>query len=199
MTVDVNVLKADEDFLDEIDEIIEDTMVQIFVLRSSNAEELEDVKESVTQHNALFYYAPIKYINDVDEKCVGFLVANEEEAKLAKEKVIYVEASSLTPDIIEILSKNNSKGIILNAAKVYPELENFFICINPANINKFEDGVIAELPMNKIVLASSYPNFGFDEIFLLSKKISDKNFRPDQSIISEATKNALILFGFKKS
>jgi len=199
MTVDVNVLKADEDFLDEIDEIIEDTMVQIFVLRSSNAEELEDVKESVTQHNALFYYAPIKYINDVDEKCVGFLVANEEEAKLAKEKVIYVEASSLTPDIIEILSKNNSKGIILNAAKVYPELENFFICINPANFNKFDDGVIAELPMNKIVLASSYPNFGFDEIFLLSKKISDKNFRPDQSIISEATKNALILFGFKKS
>lgn len=199
MTIDVNVLKADEYFLDEIDEIIEDTMVQIFVLRSSNIEELEDVKESVKQHNALFYYAPIEYINDVDEKCIGFLVANEEEAELAKEKVIYVEASNLTPNMIKRLSKNGSRGIILNAIKVYPELKNFFVCINPANIDKFEDGVIAKLPMNKIVLTSSYPNFGFDEIFLLSKKISDKNFRPDQSIISEATRNALILFGFKKS
>lgn len=198
MTVDVNVRKADEAFLDDIDEIIEDTMVQIFVLCASNEVELERVQKDVTTHNTLFYYAPIEFLDRVDKKCLGFLVKTPNDVLLAKDKVLYVQESSLDEAMLEALIKSQSKGIILNATKPYPSLENFFISISGANIEIFDTDVLAKLPMDKIVLESSYPEFDFEEIFLLSKKISDKNFRPDQSIIAQATKNSLALFGFHK-
>jgi hypothetical protein len=199
MTVDVNVNDADEIFLEDIEEIIEDTMVQIFLLRSSNEKELQSVQRKVKHHNSLFYYAPATCTELIDEKCKGLLVENSEEINLCKDKALYVEETDLTPQMIKSLVEHKSKGIILNATKTYPELKNFFICITPQNIESFQEGVIAKLPMSKIVLSCNYPTNNFDELFLLSKQISDKNFRPDQSIISEATKNALILFGFKKA
>jgi hypothetical protein len=198
MTIDVNVLEANEEFLDDIDEIIEDTMVQIFVLRADNETQLESLKQDVMQHNALFYYAPVSCVDKIDAKCVGFLVETPNDVELAKEKALYVDASHLNNVMIETLSKNDAKGIVLNATKAYPELENFYLAISAQNIERFEEGVIAKLPMEKMVLASNYPNYGFDEIFQLSKKISDKNFRPDQSIIAQATQNSLGLFGFRK-
>lgn len=77
-------------------------------------------------------------------------------------------------------------------------LEDFYVAIGPGNVKTFDADKLAKLPMQKLVLQSSYPDFGFGEIFETSKAISDLMLRPDQSIIAEATKNSLILFGFKR-
>lgn len=198
MTVDVNVLKADEAFLDDIDEIIEDTMVQIFVLKSENEEELEEVKEHASNYSQIFYYAPLSLKEEVDANCLGFLVASVDELDVEIEKPLFIEDSNLKPQMIEKLLESSNSGIILNATKPYLELESFFISIGALNFDNFESGVIAGIPMSKIVLQSSYPEFGFEEIFPTVKRISDEMFRPDQSIIAQATKNSLQLFGFKK-
>ena len=60
------------------------------------------------------------------------------------------------------------------------------------------DESMEDTMVQKLVLQSGYPDFGFEGIFETSKAISDVMFRPDQSIIAEATKNSLLLFGFKK-
>ena len=52
--------------------------------------------------------------------------------------------------------------------------------------------------MDRIVLQSGYPDYGFEQIFDTAKRISDVMFRPEQSIIANATRNALSLLGFKK-
>jgi len=194
MTIDVNVLNADEDFLDDIDEVIEDTMVQIFLLRSTNQTELQNVKEKAACHNSLFYYAPISLIESIDSKCKALLVQNTQELEIACDMPIYIDAQLLDEESIATLKKSKRRGIILNATKTYEELENFCICLTNHNIEMFEENQIAELPMQRIVLSSQYPKSTFAEIFTLSKKISDKNFRPDPSIIATATKNSLALF-----
>lgn len=198
MTIDVNVLNADEAFLDDIDEVIEDTMVQIFLLRSSNESELESVKAKAARHNALFYYAPIALREKTDSKCLAFLVQNKQELQLDCDKPIYIDAEILNENAIASLKASKQKGVILNATKTYPELENFYICLTNKNVGIFEEGLIEKLPLERLVLSSDYPEYGFEEIFTLSKKISDKNFRPDPSIIAAATKNCLNLFQLKK-
>jgi hypothetical protein len=52
--------------------------------------------------------------------------------------------------------------------------------------------------MEKLVMQSGYPEYGFEEIFETSKAISDVMFRPDPSILAAATKSALTLLGFNK-
>ena len=88
---------------------------------------------------------------------------------------------------------------LLNALQSYEELEKFYISIGPDNIEAFDKPMLEKLPMQRIVMHSGYPGYGFEAIFETSKKISDVIFRPDPSIIAAATKNTLSLFEFKMS
>jgi len=201
MTIDVHVPGVDEEFLDDIDEIMEDTMVQMFILHPKNSQELERAKEQADEHNQIFYCAPLTLASEADNNCVAFFLENKSLLKNNPnlEKALYIDAKNIDEELTDLLIQNNYRGIILNATETYDALKNFFISIGPKNIKKFKPEVLEKLPMSSIVLESGYPDFGFDEIFKNSKLISDIIFRPDPSIIAEATRNSLILFGFKKS
>ena len=198
MTVDVNVRYADAAFLEDIDEIMEDTMVQMFILQPRDPAALEAAKMQANEHTALFYSAPLTLSDKTDDNCVGFFVDDIDALPSAAGKPLFVDASQLDATMIKALGEGGHRGIVLNARTVHDELENFYLAIGPGNVEAFDTGKLAKLPMQKLVLQSSYPDFGFGEIFETSKAISDLMFRPDQSIIAEATKNSLLLFGFKK-
>ena len=159
---------------------------------------LEAAKIQANEHTALFYSAPLTLSDKTDDNCVGFFVDNIDALPSAAGKPLFVDESQLDATMIKALVEGGHRGIVLNALTVHDELENFYLAIGPGNVKAFDAGKLAKLPMQKLVLQSSYPDFGFGEIFETSKAISDLMFRPDQSIIAEATKNSLLLFGFKK-
>ncbi|WP_345969264.1 hypothetical protein WCX72_07800 [Sulfurimonas sp. HSL1-6] len=200
MTIDVNVKATNEDFLDDIDEIIEDTMVQIFFLQPEDEAALEKAKEEAEEYTALFYTAPLSLGEQSDAKCVGYRVKNADELRAAPKagKPLFVDEADLDDALRALLIERGDQGVILNATQAHEELEQFFIAIGPSNVNAFDHEVLAGLSMDKIMLQSGFPEHGFDEIFPAVKTISDAMFRPEHSIIARATKHALSLAGLKK-
>lgn len=200
MTIDVNVKRTDEDFLDEIDEIIEDTMVQMFFLQPEDAAALEKAKSEAAEYDALFYVAPILLAEQTDDNCVGYRVSSAEALKSAppSDKPLFIDEKDLDPALQSLLVERGDNGVILNATRPHEALERFYVAMGPANTSLFDREALAALTMDKIVLQSGYPDHGFDEIMTAVKTISDAMFRPEQSIIARATKHTLALTGFKK-
>ncbi len=196
MTVDVNVKYADETMLEDIDEIMEDTMVQMFVLQPRDETALNEAIEHAEEHACIFYVAPFSLKEMTDGNCVGYSIDNSDSLNgMVPDKPLFIEEAALNG--IEGLL-GNAKGVILDATKPHETLEGFSLAIGPGNIEDFDKEVLAALPMERIVLQSGYPEHGFDEIYMTAKRISDTMFRPEQSIIANATRSALLLLGFKK-
>lgn len=200
MTIDVNLEKTTEDFLEDIDEIIEDTMIQMFFLQPKNEEELEKAQEDANEYNSIFYAVPLSLKDKSDANCIGYKVESISQLQEvpAHEKPLFIDESIINDEMLALLASRKEQGIILNATHAYDTLENYFIAIGPENIENFDTEVLASLSMDKVVLQSGFPNSDFDEIYATVKKISDALFRPEQSIIARATKHTLELTGFKK-
>jgi hypothetical protein len=191
---------ADEQFLENIDEIMEETMVQIFILQPRDYDELTTAKEQADEYTAIFYCAPLTSYDEIDNNCVGFYVDNIHalEPVRPSKKPLFVDESQLNIEMVTALQKGSFHGVILNATAAHDELEKFYLAVGPGNVGKFDPDVLARVPMEKLVMQSGYPEYGFEEIFETSKAISDVMFRPDPSILAAATKSALTLLGFNK-
>lgn len=200
MTVDVNVTQMDEAFLDDIDEIMEDTLIQLFIVHPKSAQELADVQQSARDNNEIFYSIPLSLKEQADANCKAYYV-DDASALLALssvDKPLYIDAALIDDAVTEKLNALGAEGIILNPTKAYEALPTFFISIGANNVEAFEHEVLANLDMDDLVLESSYPAHPFDIIDQTAKIISDAMFRPEQSIIAHATTSSLKLFGFKK-
>jgi hypothetical protein len=199
MTIDVNLHHADEDFFDNLDEIMEDTMVQMFILHPADMAELEHSKKVSQEYGSIFYSIPLSLHHEADENCVAFSIKSDEDSALlpVSGKPIMIDESRLNDAIVYDLS--GCKGVILNATREHSALSNFHLALGAENIGAFNTDTLSSLSMDQIVLQSSYPKYGFEEITMTVKVISDAMFRPEQSIIARATKSSLELFGFRKS
>lgn len=198
MTIDINLCRADEAFLADIEEIMEDTMVQMFILHPKTTSEIEEAQEFADEHESIFYSVPLSLQDNAGSKCVAFSITGKADAiLLPNEKPIIIDAALLDDEMIAKLS--GSRGIILNPTQEYTVLEGFYLAMGIGNVGAFGTEVLAQMSMDKIVLQSSYPNHGFEEIMGCVKVISNAMFRPEQSIIARATKSSLELFGFRKS
>lgn len=197
MTIDVNLRRFDEDFFENLDEIMEDTMVQMFIIHPADSAELERAKEICAEYGAIFYSAPLSLHSEADENCVAFSVRTSEDRALLpySGKPIFIDESDLDEPMMRNLA--GCRGVILNATHEYPSPDGFYLAIGAENVGAFGTEALAALSMDKIVLQSGYPDHGFEEIFGAVKVISDAMFRPEQSIIARATKHSLELMGFR--
>ena len=199
MIIDVNLKQLDSEFLEDIDEIIEDTMVQIFVVHPSTQEEIESVKDEAEQHNSIFYTVPYRFRDDASHKCLGYKVGANDlvETEPFKEKVVFIEEADLTSKMITKLQDQSVKGIILNSTSEHQELEHFLLSFGVDTLDHFDTEKLSELSMDRLVLQSGYPDNDFETLPETAKKISDVMFRPEHSIIARATKSTLELFGLR--
>jgi hypothetical protein len=199
MTIDVNLHHADEDFFDNLDEIMEDTMVQMFIMHPSSTAEITSAKAIADEYGSIFYSVPLHLQHEANEKCVAFSIQSDEDSALlpASGKPVVIDESRLNDAVVYALGEN--KGIILNATREHSALANFYLALGAENIGAFDSDTLSSLSMDRIVLQSSYPNHDFEAITTAVKVISDAMFRPEQSIIARATKSSLELFGFRKS
>jgi hypothetical protein len=198
MTIDVNLYRADEEFIDNIDEIIEESMGQIFILHPSSVLEINEIKELADEYESIFYSVPLHLRSEADSRCVAYSIKDERDiALLMGDKSIMIDESVLTESLIASLGEY--RGIILNATQEYPSLPNFLLAIGTGNVGMFDIESLNKMSMDRIVLQSTYPEYGFEGITSAVKVISDAMLRPEQSIIARATKSSLELFGFRKS
>jgi hypothetical protein len=199
MTIDVNVKELDHTFLDDIDEIIEDTMVQIFIVHPSTQEEIERVKDEAMQHNSIFYTVPYTLRETASDKCIGYKLDTDDlsDIELLKDKVVFVEEADLTEELRTKMQDPTMKGIILNPTSENKELEHFLLSFGPNTLDHFDAELLSGLSMDRLALQSGYPENDFETLYETAKKISDIMFRPEHSIIARATKSSLELFGLR--
>ncbi|MGA7965981.1 MAG: hypothetical protein WCB49_08865, partial [Gammaproteobacteria bacterium] len=162
MTVDVYVRSGDAAFLDDIDEIIEETMVQMFILQPRDLDELETAKEQADEHNPIFYCAPLTLRDEIDGNCVAFFVDDADALSAAPEKPLFVEESQLDGTMVDVLAEGAFRGIILNATYAHEGLKDFYLGIGPGTVGKFDPDTLAKLPMERLVMQSGYPEYGFE-------------------------------------
>ncbi|QOP41023.1 hypothetical protein [Sulfurimonas marina] len=195
MIIDVHLKNYDDNFIDNIEEIMEETNVQMFVLHPKDADALKEVQELTDEHHNIFYTVPVELADNTDKKCVAVYISTIQELESVKKDVVMIEEDNLDETLYKALYKH--KGIILNATKSYDHLKNFFVSISPSSVDQFDNDVLNKLSMKKLVLQSNYPAHDFDDLFTTVEKISNSMFRSEQSIMLEASKNTLQLFGFK--
>jgi len=199
MTIDVNLCDADEAFFENLDDIMEDSMVQMFVLHPKTLSNIHETKEIAEEYGSIFYSLPLHLSKEADGNCVAFSISCEEDIALlpTSAKPIVVDESFLSESVVESLGA--CRGIILNVTREHENLSNFYLAMGIGNVGAFDSECLSKMSMDRIVLQSSYPEHEFDEMMDCVKVISNAMFRPEQSIIARATKSSLELFGFRKS
>ncbi|MDD5717672.1 MAG: hypothetical protein PHW64_07690 [Sulfuricurvum sp.] len=199
MTIDVNLCRADEAFFDNLEDIMEDSMVQMFILHPKSVSEIAQTKAIAARYGSIFYSLPLHLHDEADENCVAFSILNDQDSAFlpVSGKPIIIDESVL--NTATGLALEGCRGIILNATEEHSRLGNFLLAFGIENVAKFDTETLSSLSMDRIVLQSNYPHHDFDEITDTVKVISDAMFRPEQSIIARATKSSLELFGFRKS
>lgn len=197
MTIDLHVSEYDDAFIDNIEDIVEDTIVGMFVLHPKDSTSLQEVQELSNEHPNIFYALPLELLDQACDKCVAVHVSEKDELNTLEDRVVMVDEKYLDDSFSQALTKH--KGIILNATNNHEELENFFVSISPSSIDLYDKDQLNKLSMKKLALQSNYPTYEFDDVYTTVEKISHTMFRSEQSITLEATKNILQLFSLMKA
>jgi hypothetical protein len=196
-SLDMTLLE--DDFFDDIDEIMEDTMINIFILHPKTLQEIQKAKDFSQEHHVIFYTLPLEFLDEHrDENCKAlYLDAPITASKLdAIDLPICISAEVIDDSFASTLATSSTKGVILDADKNY-HIPNFFEGMSYKTLLSFSDKELEAIDMKHIVLHSNYPNQGFETIHETAKLISDAIFRPDESIKNCATVNSLSLLGLR--
>ena len=201
MTIDINVNRLDENFFDDMDDIMEDTMIQMFILHPKDKASLETAQSQAAENSAVFYSVPLELLSEADDNCIGINLNGTSTlaSNAIAGKTLFIDEKNLTATMIQALSDKTIKGVILNATNPHPKLEHLYLSIGPDTVKAFDTEALNTLPMDRILLQSGYPDNGFEEIYATVKIISDAMFRPEQSLVARATKHSLQLLGFSKT
>ena len=201
MVLDMNIELSgiDEEFLDNLAELIEDTRVEYFIINPRNKEDLEKAQELCAEVERFKYTLPIEFKAQEDKNCVAIRITKAQELALVENKPLVIDSQDLTNEFIELLNKSGIKGVILDAKESDNRLENFAYSVSFDSLNNWTKKGITDTDYNKIALQSDYPKYSYDELFdVLLKNISDLTFRAEQTIAAGGTRTILKTFGFFK-
>lgn len=198
MILDMNIGLGgiDDEFLEDLDELIEDTRVEYFVINPKNKEELNKTQMICERNQRFKYTLPIEYFDFKDKNCVALLISHIDELKLVEQLPVVIDSQYLDKKFIDILNSTLTKGIILNAKESDNKLENFVYAVSYDSINKWTNKGMMNTDYNKLGLQSNYPNYSYDEfVDGLLKDMSDMTFRAEQTIAAGGTRTILKTFG----
>ncbi len=201
MVLDMNIELSgiDEEFLENLTELIEDTRVEYFIINPRNKEDLQKAQELCEEIQRFKYTLPVEFKNLQDKNCVAIRITKAQELALVDNIPLVIDSKDLNDEFIELLNKSVIKGVILDAKESDNRLENFAYSISFDSLNNWTKKGITDTDYNKIALQSDYPKYSYDELFdVLLKNISDLTFRAEQSIAAGGTRTVLKTFGFFK-
>ena len=201
MVLDMNIELSgiDEEFLENLTELIEDTRVEYFIINPRNKEDLQKAQELCEEIQRFKYTLPVEFKNLQDKNCVAIRITKAQKLALVDNIPLVIDSKDLNDEFIELLNKSGIKGVILDAKESDNRLENFAYSISFDSLNNWTKKGITDTDYNKIALQSDYPKYSYDELFdVLLKNISDLTFRAEQSIAAGGTRTVLKTFGFFK-
>ena len=201
MVLDMNIELSgiDEEFLENLAELIEDTRVEYFIINPRNKEDLQKAQELCAEVERFKYTLPVEFKSLQDKNCVAIRITKAKELTFVEDKPLVIDSKDLTDEFIELLNKSDIKGVILDAKQSDNKLENFAYSISFDSLNNWTKKGITDTDYNKIALQSDYPKHSYDELFdVLLKNISDLTFRAEQTIAAGGKKTNLKTFGFFK-
>lgn len=197
MILDMNIKLEgiDEEFLENLGDLIEDTRVEYFIINPQNLDELERTKFICAKFERFKYTIPIELIENKDDNCVALKISKVEDLTLVDNMPLVVESDDLNEKFIEALNKSRLKGVKLSAKESDNKLENFAYAISYDSLKYWTKKGITDTDYNKLALQSDYPKYNYDE-FLdgLLKDISDLTFRAEQTIAAGGTRTVLKTF-----
>lgn len=201
MVLDMNIELSgiDEEFLENLAELIEDTRVEYFIINPRNKEDLQKAQELCEEVERFKYTLPVEFKNLQDKNCVAIRITKAQELALVDNIPLVIDSKDLNDEFIELLNKSAIKGVVLDAKESDNRLLNFAYSISFDSLNNWTKKGITDTDYNKIALQSDYPKYSYDELFdVLLKNISDLTFRAEQSIAAGGTRTVLKTFGFFK-
>ena len=201
MVLDMNIELSgiDEEFLENLAELIEDTRVEYFIINPRNKEDLQKTQELCSEVERFKYTLPVEFKSLQDKNCVAIRITKAKELTFVEDKPLVIDSKDLTDEFIELLNKSDIKGVILDAKQSDNRLENFAYSISFDSLNNWTKKGITDTDYNRIALQSDYPKHSYDELFdVLLKNISDLTFRAEQTIAAGGTRTILKTFGFFK-
>ena len=201
MVLDMNIELSgiDEEFLENLAELIEDTRVEYFIINPRNKEDLQKAQELCEEIQRFKYTLPVEFKNLQDKNCVAIRITKAQELALVDNIPLVIDSKDLNDEFIELLNKSAIKGVVLDAKESDNSLLNFAYSISFDSLNNWTKKGITDTDYNKIALQSDYPKYSYDELFdVLLKNISDLTFRAEQSIAAGGTRTVLKTFGFFK-
>ncbi len=194
--MNINLDGIDEEFLDDLEELIEDTRVEYFIINPKSKDDLEKTQEICSSYERFKYTLPIELIDSQDKSCVALRISNISQLELVSQMPLVIESENLSDEFIELLNNKDIKGVVLNAKESDNKLVNFTYSISQDSLKNWTKKGITDTDYNKISLQSDYPRFTYDELFdVLLKDISDLTFRAEQTIAAGGTRTALKTFG----
>lgn len=197
MILDMNIQLQgiDEEFLEELDELIEDTRVEYFIIHPATKEEILTTQELCNESQRFKYTIPSEFITMKDQNCIALTIKNLEELKTDTELPLVIDSKDLTADFITALNNTNLQGVILGAKESDTQLINFVYSISKQSLKEWTQKGIKDTDYNKLGLQSDYPSQTYDEFLdVMLKEISDLTFRAEQTIAAGGTRTLLKLF-----
>ena len=198
MVLDMNIKLdgIDEEFLEELDELIEDTRVEYFIINPQSEEELEQTLSICSEYERFKYTLPASFKGKEDGNCVALRIFESSHLDLARDMPVVVDSDVLDDEFISLLNEKGVKGVVLDAKESDNVLENFAYSISHDSLKQWSKKGITDTDYNKIALQSDYPNYSYDDLLdVLLKDISDLTFRAEQTIAAGGTRTILRTFG----
>jgi len=194
LDMNINLAGIDEEFLDELDDFIEDTRVEYFIVNPRTKEEVQKSLEIASKYQRFKYILPLEFLNDIDKNCVAIRINNVQQIDEVSGFSLVIDSKDLNDEFIELLNKKSLKGVILDAVESDNRLENFAFSISHQSLKNWTKKGITDTDYNKLALQSDYPKYSYDELFDMLKEMSDLTFRAEQSIATGGTRTVLKTF-----
>ncbi|XPV69685.1 MAG: hypothetical protein ACNI25_03730 [Halarcobacter sp.] len=198
MVLDMNIKLdgIDEDFLEDLDELIEDTRVEYFIINPKTKEQLDRTLEICSEYERFRYTLPIEFKEFKTNSCVAYSISKPSQVDLLEDMPLVISSKSLSDEFIDLLNDKEIKGVVLDAKQSDNKLKNFAYAVSHNSFKHWTKKGMTDTDYNKLALQSDYPNFSYDELFdVLLKDMSDLTFRAEQSIASGGTRTVLKTFG----
>ena len=194
LDMNINLAGIDEEFLDELDDFIEDTRVEYFIVNPRTKEEVQKSLEIASKYQRFKYILPLEFLNDIDKNCVAIRINNVQQIDEVSGFSLVIDSKDLNDEFIELLNKKSLKGVILDAVESDNRLENFAFSISHQSLKNWTKKGITDTDYNKLALQSDYPKYSYDELFDMLKEMSDLTFREEQSIATCGTRTVFKTF-----
>ena len=105
LDMNINLAGIDEEFLDELDDFIEDTRVEYFIVNPKTKEEVQKSLEIASKYQRFKYILPLEFLNDIDKNCVAIRINNVQQIDEVSGFSLVIDSKDLNDEFIELINK----------------------------------------------------------------------------------------------